>query len=303
MLPRPEPGQTVEEFRDRFDPKSHGIDLDDWYDHCDALIEEEELAYEAVRKTERLAQLLPPDPPKKETLHTKMGTPCSPLWDQDWIEQVDKTEAETGHRCCGARVNEIFPCELKASNKNGRCRFHGGGLGSGAQKGNMNARIHGLYSRRLQQCGQHCPHWNTCPYAGEDVKSLPENRRPACFFEQQELSALRKLDAAAHENYIPLKDRSLKEIEEKPYPMHAQLISLRENLHMLQIMITRAANALSIQKLTTETVQQTENYYAKHEKPSALLQAHQMLAREHRLTLTLYNTFIKQWGLPKYEIA
>jgi len=85
--------------------------------------------------------------------------------------------------------------------------------------------------------------------------------------------------------------------------MHAQLISLRENLHMLQIMITRAANALSITQLTTETVQETEKYYAKHEKPNALLQAHQMLTREHRLTLSLYNTFIKQWGVPRYEVA
>ena len=29
----------------------------------------------------------------------------------------------------------------------GRCKFHGGAAGSGAQKGNQNARTHGLYSR------------------------------------------------------------------------------------------------------------------------------------------------------------
>ena len=81
--------------------------------------------------------------------------------------------------------------------------------------------------------------------------------------------------------------------------MHAQLISLRENLHMLQIMITRAVNALSITQLTTETIQQTEKYYAKHKKPSALLQAHQIITCEHRLTLSLYNTFVKQWGVPE----
>ena len=213
MLPRPEPCQTVEEFRDRFDADSQGIDEDEWDGHCDALIEEEEIAYETARKVERLAQLLPAPKPKKEPICTKLGTPCSPKWDQEWIEQVDKTEAETGHRCCGSRVNEIFPCEPEASSKNGRCRFHGGGLGSGAQKGNTNARIHGLYARRLQQCDVHCPHWNTRPYTGEDIKSLPQDRRPACFFEQQELDALRKLDTAS-----PSKTATSKTSKKNPAP-------------------------------------------------------------------------------------
>jgi len=70
---------------------------------------------EAVDREIRLAQLIPPPKPKKEPTYTKQGTPCSPKWDEEWIEQVEKTEDELGHRCCGARINEIFPCELEAS--------------------------------------------------------------------------------------------------------------------------------------------------------------------------------------------
>ena len=225
---------------------------------------------------------------KQGTLYTERGTPISPQWDDEWIACVEKTEETIGKRCCGARVNEIFSCELEASNKNGRCRFHGGGLGSGAQKGNTNARIHGLYARRLQQCGEHCAHWQSCPFAGNDVRKLPQPKRPHCTYEIQEMEHLRALDSQAHA---------------KPYPMHAQLTSLRENLNMLQIMITRAANALAGGQLSTRIIQQSEAYYAQNEKPSALLQAHQLLTREHRLYTTLYTTFIKQWGLPKFESA
>ena len=82
--------------------------------------------------------------------------------------------------------------------------------------------------------------------------------------------------------------------------MYAQLTMVRENLHMLQVMVTRAAKALSTQGFTSQSVQQSDSYYATYEKPSALLQAHQMLTREHRLTLSLYSKFIESWGMPKY---
>jgi hypothetical protein len=68
-------------------------------------------------------------------------------------------------------------------------------------------------------------------------------------------------------------------------------------------MITRAAKALSTKGFTSETVQQTDKYFASHEKPSALLQAHQMLTREHRLTLGTYERFVSRWGIPKFERA
>ena len=198
------------------------------------------------KRLARVAELRPKDTStRKKTVHTKLGTPCSPKWEKDWIAEVEKTEEKLGHRCCGAHALDEFPCELESTSENGRCRFHGGGLGIGAPKGNSNARIHGLYARRLQQCGPHCPRWNTCPYAGEDVKALPESKRPNCFYETEELEALRKLDAAAHQPYVPLEDRDLDELNARPYPVYAPLLMLRENLHMLQIMIGRAARALS----------------------------------------------------------
>ena len=221
------------------------------------------------------------------------GTPC----------RVPNRKEGTSERwlcCCGAHANDLEACELEASHENGRCRFHGGFLGTGAQKGNANARIHGLYSRRIQQCGTHCPHWTNCPFAGDDVEKVRNSIRPKCVYEERELTALRQLDTQAHEQHVPLQERSLKDLEEKPYPMRAQLIGLRENLHMLQIMATRAAAALSTETLKTESIQQSDKYYSTHEKPSALLQAHQILTREHRLTLSLYDKFLDRWSAPTY---
>ena len=233
-----------------------------------------------------LSKLNPkPDPQPKNVRMTSKGTPCSPQWDDDWIDLVDETEQRLEHRCCGAHAPDEMPCELQASSKNGRCRFHGGGLKSGAQKGNTNAVIHGLYSRRLQHCGDHCPLWKTCPYAGKDIKALEAKKRPACFYETEELDALCKLEATAHPDYTPLEDRDLEELKKDPYPMHAQLIGLRENLNMLQIMITRAARALSVNKLSVGTFHETKSQFTSNEKPSALLQAHKMLMLEYRLLM------------------
>jgi hypothetical protein len=82
--------------------------------------------------------------------------------------------------------------------------------------------------------------------------------------------------------------------------MHAQLIGLRENLNMLQIMITRAARALSVNKLSVGTFTETKSQFTSNEKPSALLEAHKMLMREYRLLMNTYDRFVQHWGLPKY---
>jgi hypothetical protein len=97
-----------------------------------------------------------------------------------------------------------------------------------------------------------------------------------------------------------LEDRDLEELKKDPYPMHAQLIGLRENLNMLQIMITRAARALSVNKLSVGTFHETKSQFTSNEKPSALLQAHKMLMREYRLLMNTYDRFVQHWGLPKY---
>lgn len=47
---------------------------------------------------------------------------------------------------CGARTRDGSPCRAPAAHGKTRCRMHGGALGSGAPKGNQNARTHGLFA-------------------------------------------------------------------------------------------------------------------------------------------------------------
>ncbi len=121
---------------------------------------------------------------------TKLGTPLSPKWDQEWITQVEQVENQLGRRVCGAHSPAWTPCTLGSDHVNGRCRYHGGHSGIGAPLGNRNAMIHGLYSRRLQQCGSHCPLWQTCPLPSKDVEALPERVRPFCPYEKAEYDAV-----------------------------------------------------------------------------------------------------------------
>jgi len=207
--------QAIQELYRHIPEKNRNgtIDLDAWekqdqdHDKQEVLDVAREFSDQMEQRIEQLKpRTQPADSIPTGRSHTQMGTPCSPKWDQDWIDLLEQTEQKVGHRCCGAHAPDEAPCQLESTSKNGRCRFHGGGLNSGAQKGNTNARIHGLYARRIQQCGAHCPQWKTCPYAGDDVKKMPETNRPNCYFEERELKALRQLDATAHETYKPLLD-------------------------------------------------------------------------------------------------
>jgi hypothetical protein len=47
---------------------------------------------------------------------------------------------------CGAKIRCGGPCRSPAVHGKKRCRMHGGAPGSGAQKGNQNARRHGLFT-------------------------------------------------------------------------------------------------------------------------------------------------------------
>lgn len=51
-----------------------------------------------------------------------------------------------GSRRCGAVTRSGDLCRAPAVKDKLRCRKHGGAAGSGAPKGNRNARKHGLYS-------------------------------------------------------------------------------------------------------------------------------------------------------------
>ena len=54
--------------------------------------------------------------------------------------------ALAGARRCGARSRAGAPCRAPAVSGKRRCWRHGGAPGSGAPKGNTNARKHGFYS-------------------------------------------------------------------------------------------------------------------------------------------------------------
>jgi hypothetical protein len=49
-------------------------------------------------------------------------------------------------RRCGAKTRSGGPCRAAAVRSKRRCRMHGGAPGSGAPKGNHNARRHGLFT-------------------------------------------------------------------------------------------------------------------------------------------------------------
>lgn len=51
---------------------------------------------------------------------------------------------------CGASTRSGKPCAAPAVAGAARCRMHGG-KGSGAPKGNQNARTHGLYDQVMQE--------------------------------------------------------------------------------------------------------------------------------------------------------
>ena len=48
---------------------------------------------------------------------------------------------------CGAKTRSGKPCRSPTVRGKKRCRMHGGAAGSGAPRGNQNARKHGLYTR------------------------------------------------------------------------------------------------------------------------------------------------------------
>lgn len=123
---------------------------------------------------------------------TTLGTPAAPGWTAEWFARVETEEAALGRRICGALTLGMRPCKLASDHPSGRCRYHGGVPDVGPPTGNENARIHGLYARRLQRCGPQCPLWNSCAFAGKDVAGLDPKDRPICAYERDEYAALVK---------------------------------------------------------------------------------------------------------------
>ena len=214
-----------------------------------------------------------------DTKHTDLGSPCSPCWDDDWIAAVNAAETKAERRICGARTCANTPCTLPPNHDNGRCRFHGGFDLTGAQPGNRNAVIHGLYSRALQHCAPHCAMWKTCPLAGEDVVQLPASEVPTCpyeatLYQTAVTDALARLDTHASTD-----------------PMHRHLA---QQTALLAVMMQRAAIAMGEHHITDSTVVTGEKYQMNTKKESPYLQAYLRLSSEYRRFVKLLDAGPKQ---------
>jgi len=202
-----------------------------------------------------------------EPRFTTHGTRCAKSWDEPWIARVEQTEQQLGHPICGARTIDGDPCELTSNHENGRCRFHGGFALTGAPKGNRNAVIHGLYSRRLKRCSATCPQWKECPCAGPDIQALPEPKRPICPYEQT-LYNTALTDAQARISRNPHSD---------PFDLH-----IAHNLALTQVMLNRAALAMRDAPIVDTVLAKTDAYTMESSKPSAYLQAFNRIANDLR---------------------
>jgi hypothetical protein len=203
----------------------------------------------------------------QEDHYTGLGTLCSLAWNNEWIAKVNAAEAQLGRRICGARTVAGTPCAFESNHSSGRCRFHGGFELTGAPIGNRNAVLHGLYSRRLQICGAHCPLWESCPCSGEDVLAAPPKERPTCPYEQTEYNAFVS-DAARKSDYT-----------QSPDPLDRHMIHL---LGLLHVMTNRAAAALRMQPLIETVTATSADYRMESVKVNTVLQAFLRIAREYR---------------------
>ncbi len=214
---------------------------------------------------------------------TKLGTPLSPKWDEEWAAEVENVEHALNRRICGAHSPAFTPCKLGSNHPNGRCRYHGGHSRVGAPLGNRNAMVHGLYSRRLQQCGEHCTHWQTCPMPNKDIEALPKKERPHCPYEQEEFDRVRASFPRSSVGMHKTSDTDAPETEAEA----AGDILLHDNIATLHVMFTRAQAALGWHTYTEETRADGKDYKMRSSKVSALLQATQSIARELRQWLRL----------------
>ena len=203
---------------------------------------------------------------------TTSGTPCAKSWNDSWIAYVESVELALGRRICGARLVSGKPCEIESDHDSGRCRHHGGFALTGAPKGNRNAEIHALYSRRLRLCNQECPLWKQCPCASPAVAKLEPASRPTCPYEQAEY------DAALEEALELAAQNS------QPNPMAGHIA---HNIAIIQVLLNRAALALrnaplTVSTLSSNSVNPHTGAYVIETKPSAQLTAFVRIASEYR---------------------
>jgi hypothetical protein len=220
--------------------------------------------------------------PKPTKRHTSLGTPCSSAWDSDWIAVVETREREVGHRICGARTLAGTPCVLTSDHKNGRCKYHGGFDLTGAQPGNRNAVIHGLYARGLTRCGEKCPMWESCPCAGDEVAKLPLKERPVCPYEKTQF-------VAAVTDALP---RVPKTVCSQPHPLYRHVA---HQFALLQVMMSRAGAALARAESLETIPGSADSPQPESSKTSAYLTAFLRISAEYRRYLKLVEVEERQY--------
>ncbi len=252
-----------------------------------------------------------------DTRTTPMGTPWAATWDGAWGACVAEKEAELGRRVCGAKTLAGTPCSLSSDHRTGRCAFHGGTDAIGAPIGNSNARVHGLYARRLQRCGTHCPMWDHCPFASAEVLALDGPERPVCAYEAEEydrvLAELSEQPIGQHPHLDPLPSRG-REVAEAGDSNAAHdsapaeggndfsLVTFsfskekvtHHNLALLQVMVSRAAAALSVASFTDTVTSESDRYRLASTKVHAALEAYLRLSREHRAVMAQFSRDVER---------
>jgi len=218
-----------------------------------------------------------PDPPPDNSSFvichlSLMGTPSARSWDDAWLATVDAAETRIGKRICGARMIDGAPCELGSTHPTGRCRFHGGFDLTGAPPGNRNAYIHGLYSRRLKTCGDHCPLWSTCPMVQPDIETIPLAKRPICPYEEAQYNCALAdaLDLSCCVGKI------------HPFAIH-----IAHNIAILQVMLGRATTEMRNTTLVAETRAQSDKYTFNHEQVRPHITAMSRIGSELRKYIAL----------------
>jgi hypothetical protein len=208
--------------------------------------------------------------PRRDPRNTQFGTPAAHSWTDQWLETVNQRATQCQHPICGARTPAGTPCTAKPTHENGRCPHHGGFDLTGAPKDNRNAVLHGLYSRRIQTCGPHCPMFASCPLGqnrpGGPVTDMPKHERPRCPYEQAEYNATLN-DAILRANFTRPGD---------PMALH-----FAHDIATLRVMCSRSLATLANTPLIETTQAQSDNH-APSNKPATALTAYLRISSELR---------------------
>ena len=126
------------------------------------------------------------------TMRTELGTTCAACWTLEWIERVKEGKRSGGGdvRFAGRTCRTTRRAPGRRTTRRAGARITAATISPAGPEGNRNAVIHGLYSRRLLICGDHCPRWFSCPYASPDLLEIPLKNRPNCVYEQVEYDTL-----------------------------------------------------------------------------------------------------------------